>query len=397
MRRALTSLSVLLIGLGPLLLAPRPAAAEATAAKSPVLPRVALVSGSLGGNPATLAVRDHFGPPAPAGHLRLDPAGGRFIAQFTFPAGAAAGRDLLLALRAPEAADGSWQVQVRRSGGWVSAGRWPLGKWWGGSLPLPASRLDPLVVRIVGTGSPLLLDRLALAPTPWRPTPGTSWQIQFSGALDTSRDVAMYDLDLFDTPDAVFDQLHADGRRVMCYFSAGSWEDWRPDAGDFPAAVLGDNLAGWPGERWLDVSRLDLLGPIMEARLDLAVARGCDGVDPDNVDGYANDTGFDLTAAQQRRYNTFLAERAHERGLSVGLKNDLNQVRALVPLFDWALNEQCFHFNECSLLLPFVDRGKAVFGIEYQGDPASFCPRANAWGFSWLLKERRLGPEFAPC
>jgi hypothetical protein len=207
----------------------------------------------------------------------------------------------------------------------------------------------------------------------------------------------MYDIDLFEPPDAVIQTLHADGRKVVCYFSAGSWENWRPDAADFPAEVRGNNLAGWAGEKWLDVRRLDLLGPIMEARLDLAVSRGCDGVEPDNVDGYANRTGFPLTAADQRRYNTWLAERAHERGLSVGLKNDLDQVRALVPLFDWALNEQCFEYDECETLLPFVGEGKAVFGVEYQGSPDSFCPRAVAYGFSWLKKRFALGPWVIAC
>jgi hypothetical protein len=207
----------------------------------------------------------------------------------------------------------------------------------------------------------------------------------------------MYDIDLFEAPDSVIQKLHADGRTVVCYFSAGSWEVWRPDAAAFPAQVKGNNLVGWPGEKWLDVRRLDLLGPIMEARLDLAVNRGCDGVEPDNVDGYTNGSGFPLTAADQRRYNTWLAERAHERGLSVGFKNDLEQVQALVRLFDWALNEQCFEYDECEALLPFVDQGKAVFGVEYEGSPASFCPQAEAFKFSWLRKRPALGSWVIPC
>ena len=32
---------------------------------------------------------------------------------------------------------------------------------------------------------------------------------------------------------------------------------------------------------------------------------GCDGVEPDNVDGYVNDTGFDLTAGDQLDFNRF--------------------------------------------------------------------------------------------
>ena len=69
---------------------------------------------------------------------------------------------------------------------------------------------------------------------------------------------------------------------------------------------------------------------IMQARLDLAVQKRCDGVEPDNVDGYANDTGFDLSSLDQLTYNQWLASEAHTRNLSIGLKNDLDQVPALV-------------------------------------------------------------------
>jgi hypothetical protein len=361
--------------------------------------RMVLVDGTVSGDAGTLTRRDRFGSgDSPGGYLVLDPQGGRFAARFGFAAPAVAA-DLLLALRAPARADGRWRVEVRVDGAWVRLWRNRAGSpaWWGGSLPLATEEGERVVVRVVGRGAFLLLDRLALADAPWRPTPGTTWQWQLSGSVDTSRDVAMYDVDLFDTPDAVMDRLHREGRAVVCYFSAGSWEDWRPDRGAFPAVVKGRALDGWPGERWLDVRRLDLLGPIMEARLDLAVARGCDGVEPDNVDGFENATGFPLTAADQRRYNTWLAERAHERGLSVGLKNDLNQVPALVDLFDWALNEQCFEYGECRALLPFVAVGKAVFGVEYRGEPASFCPQTMEWGFSWLRKHPSLGAWAIPC
>jgi hypothetical protein len=207
----------------------------------------------------------------------------------------------------------------------------------------------------------------------------------------------MYDIDLFDVPQAVMDELHDDGRIVICYFSAGSYEEWRPDAGDFPDVVLGDPLDDWPGERWLEIRRIDLLSPIMTARMDLAVQKGCDGLEPDNIDGYNNDSGFPLTAADQLTYNTWLAAEAHQRGLSIGLKNDLDQIPQLLPYFDWALNEQCFQYDECELLLPFVDAGKAVFGVEYEGDPDDFCPQANAYDFDWLFKDIDLGPGRISC
>ena len=241
------------------------------------------------------------------------------------------------------------------------------------------------------------ITRNASTESFWQPTPGTSWQIQFRGQIDTSLDVQVYDLDMVDTPTSIIDQLHTDGHKVMCYFSAGSWEQWRSDADDFPDSVLGDDLDGWPGEKWLDIRRLDLLGPIMSARLDTAAQKNCDGVDPDNVDGYNNSTGFNLSYQDQLAYNTWLADQAHARGLAIGLKNDLDQIADLLPYFDWALNEQCFQYNECDLLLPFVTANKPVFGIEYNSDTSSFCPLANQMNFDFLKKNWDLDAWRIAC
>ncbi|MBN2148207.1 MAG: endo alpha-1,4 polygalactosaminidase [Anaerolineales bacterium] len=231
----------------------------------------------------------------------------------------------------------------------------------------------------------------------WKPSPGVSWQWQLSGVVDTTIHVEMYDIDLFEAPQATIDQLHADGRVVICYFSAGSWEDWRPDAANFPESVLGNDLEGWEGERWLDIRRIDLLGPIMEARLDMAVQKNCDGVEPDNVDGFENNSGFSLSGADQLAYNRWLAEQAHARSLSIGLKNDLAQIADLFTAFDWALNEECFTYNECDQLLPFVHAGKAVFGVEYELGPEQFCPTANAMGFDFLRKNWDLDAWRIDC
>lgn len=231
------------------------------------------------------------------------------------------------------------------------------------------------------------------SPGIWHPGPGTTWQWQLLGKINTSWDVDMYDIDLFDTPSFVIEQLKSEGRIVICYFNAGSHEDWRPDAGQFPVEVIGAPLNEWPGERWLDIRQIDVLAPVMLARLDLAADKGCNGVEPDNVDGYANKTGFPVMAEDQIAYNRWLAEEAHTRGLSVGLKNTLDLVPDLVGNFDWALNEQCFQREECDALLPFIEMNKAVFGVEYEGDPAEYCPRAVAMGFSWLTKTYDLADE----
>jgi hypothetical protein len=231
----------------------------------------------------------------------------------------------------------------------------------------------------------------------WIPPPATSWQWQLTGKIDLTVGASMYDLDLNDTPAATVAALHAGGRRAVCYVSAGTWEEWRPDASRFPTAVLGSVVDGWPDERWLDIRRIDLLGPVMEARLDLCRDKGFDGVEPDNVDGYANRPGFPLTAADQLRYNRWFAQAAHARGLSVGLKNDLDQVKDLVDSFDWAINEQCFEYKECDMLKPFVAAGKAVFHVEYKLATSAFCTQAIALGFNSMRKRLSLDAFREPC
>jgi len=234
-------------------------------------------------------------------------------------------------------------------------------------------------------------------PGIWRPPPHTTWQWQLTTPVDLSVPADMYDIDLFDNSADVVAALHASGRRAICYLSAGTYEPGRPDSGVFPAAVLGDQVAGWPSERWLDIRRLDVLGPIMEQRLDLCRAKGFDGVEADNVDGYSNSTGFPLTAADQLAYNRFLVAAAHARGLSVGLKNDLDQAAELQSDYDWALNEECFQNSECDLLRPFVAAGKAVFNVEYSLDTSAFCPLAQALGFMSMRKSLSLDASRTPC
>jgi hypothetical protein len=161
--------------------------------------------------------------------------------------------------------------------------------------------------------------------------------------------------------------------------------------------VLGSALDGWPGERWLDVRRTDLLRPIMAARMDTCRSKGFDAVEPDNVDGYANKSGFPLTAADQLTYNRMLAELAHERGLAIGLKNDLDQVDALHSHFDFAVNEECAAYDECDLLVPFLRSGKPVFHAEYGVSTAAFCPTSRRLGLSSIRKRLNLNAWREAC
>jgi len=231
----------------------------------------------------------------------------------------------------------------------------------------------------------------------WVPPQQVNWQWQLTSPVDLTVDAQVYDIDLFDNDASVVKALHDKGRRAICYMSVGTFEDWRPDAAKFPESVKGLGVSGWPGEKWLDIRNLDALKPILDARFDLCKAKGFDSVEPDNVDGYTNKTGFPLTAADQIKFNTYLANAAHARGLSVGLKNDLDQVAELQPVFDWALNEQCFQYKECGTLLPFINAGKAVFEVEYKLTASQFCTTANSMNFNSLYKNLLLDAPRTAC
>jgi hypothetical protein len=232
----------------------------------------------------------------------------------------------------------------------------------------------------------------------WRPAKGLSWQWQLDGqAIDTSVDADVYDVDLFETPPETVRRLHDQGRKVICYFSAGSWEPYRPDAGDYPESVKGGAVDGWPDERWLDIRQLDVLRPLIAARLDLCVAKGADGAEPDWMDSYVQDTGWDITAADQLAFNRMIADLAHERGLAIGLKNDLDQVAELADVFDFAVVEQCAEYGECEKLLPFLDRNKAVFHAEYDLPTSAFCAESRRLGISSIRKRLELDPWRETC
>jgi hypothetical protein len=247
----------------------------------------------------------------------------------------------------------------------------------------------------------LFLHMTGLARSePWQPAPGTSfeWILQGYRGIIPSQDAI--DVDLFDTTASQVAALRANGKKVICYISVGSWENWRPDKNDFPASIIGNPLDGWPGERWLDIRKLDLLGPVLSARFDLCKAKGFDAIEPDNLDAFQNKTGFPIRRADTLRFLDWLSTEAHERGLSIGLKNVPELVPDVLDKFDWALTEECFDQGWCGKLRPFIAENKAVFSVEYTDTGinfAAFCAKAEALRLSPLLKRRSLRPWSQQC
>jgi glycosyl hydrolase family 114 len=291
--------------------------------------------------------------------------------------------------------------------------------------------LSLVLITLAGCAQPAPAD-----PGWWQPAPGEAanwdWQIDAPYELSTPR--AMYDLDLFDLAPAgsqlrypdhsvidvpegrlagTIDELHARDPApvVICYVDTGAFEHYRPDAHRFPGyhenltaipnrpsppedlSVIGWDT-GWDGERWLDLRAESWAGfaDLIWARLDLAERMGCDGVEPDQNNPRGNDPGFEITLADQIAWYREVARQAHARGLSVGMKNGHDQPGAaaeLVADFDWALPESCVEFEECAALKVFVDKGKAVFAVDYEQsvDEPAACRLHREFGFDGLIKD----------
>lgn len=232
----------------------------------------------------------------------------------------------------------------------------------------------------------------------FQPAPMATWDIQYTG---TMRDlpVEVQFLDMFDTSASRIGEIQAQGTKVVCYISAGSYEDWRPDIDRFQPEDLGKDMS-WPGETWLDIRR-DNVRAIMSDRVALAASKGCDAIDFDNIDGYVNDTGLTLTKADQIDYAKYLSAITHEQGMAVGQKNVPQLVPDLEPYFEFALSESCMTYNECDYFSPFIDNNKAVFLIQYEDkyktDPAereSLCQESANRMISTLMLDWDLGDTY---
>ena len=225
----------------------------------------------------------------------------------------------------------------------------------------------------------------------WQPEKRSSFDVQLNDPRSANQvpRVAVVELDI-DIEPKIIATLKARGTKLICYFNAGAWESYRDDAGAFASGVKGNTYDGFPDERWLDIRNISALAPIMRARLDRCKAKGFHAVDPDNVNGFENSTGFPLTASDQIAYNTWLVGEAHARGLGIALKNTTSlaaQMRAAG--FDFAVTESCFKYNFCNELAPFLTANKAVFNLEYTDEgmtTTKFCTKAKQLGINAVLK-----------
>ena len=232
-------------------------------------------------------------------------------------------------------------------------------------------------------------------------TPDTTWNWQLSGVLNSEPEADVYVVDMFaQLQDKSIEPLQALGRQVICYFSAGTYEPWRPDAEMFAQFGLGKPYIGFDDENWLNINNPEIV-KLMVNRLNIAVTLGCDGVELDNVDAFVNDTGFNITQNDALIYTRIMANEAHKRGLAVALKNNVELVEDVVDYFDLLINEECFQYNECEGYLPIIEAGKPVFNAEYTelhiNDPVAreeLCVISRGLGFQTLFLPLALDGSF---
>jgi hypothetical protein len=126
--------------------------------------------------------------------------------------------------------------------------------------------------------------------------------------------------------------------------------------------VLGKELDGWKGERWVDV-RDEGVRDVMRNRMDLAREKGFDGVDPDNVDGFENKNGLGLKKGDAVNFVKFLAAEAHERGLACGLKNGAEFITEVLGDVDYVIVEEAVKYKETGRYMCVVEAGKPVWHV----------------------------------
>jgi endo-alpha-1,4-polygalactosaminidase (GH114 family) len=286
----------------------------------------------------------------------------------------------------------------------------------------------------------------AADPERWQPLPGERWQYQLESA-DRGRaatggiDVGIcrrpasggpcvrprvFDVDLYQDGRvsgndhtvnlAAVRAIHRRGAHVVCYVSAGTAERFRPDHSRYVRfdRRSGHRLLGKPfsdrfsNERWLNLNngrgQRDFILRRVAARTAKCADAGFDGIEYDVVDAYAQGrrvTGWRIDARTQHRFNRALARIAHSHGLAAGLKNDLGQVPRLERHFDFAINEQCFQYAECTAnpspgYKAFTRAGKPVFEVEYRIRPRRFCGDADRLGISAIRKARDFSLNAKP-
>ncbi|CCE41068.1 uncharacterized protein CPAR2_300570 [Candida parapsilosis] len=243
----------------------------------------------------------------------------------------------------------------------------------------------------------------------WTAKVGDSWDCVLDNPpRKINPETKIYDIDLFDSSKKLIKTLHSQDKIVICYFSAGTFEEWRPDAKNFTRAELGKPLNEWEGERWVNITSSNVF-QIMQNRILLAKTKGCDAIDPDNIDGYAHKTGLKWSKQDSIAYVRKLSKYAKKHGLAIGLKNGGDIIKQVLSYVDFSVQEQCGQYGECKQYQPFIKAKKPVFHIEYPKKSKrskihwpskvykEYCTFKHTGGFSTILKHWNLNEWVYQC
>lgn len=238
----------------------------------------------------------------------------------------------------------------------------------------------------------------------WQPTAGVSFDWQLDDISSTSSFSAdVVDVDAFTTSSETVAALHAKGKKVIAYLSVGTIENDRNDASLIPVEVIGKQYPEWPKEKWLDIRQIDKLKPWLNSRINMILKKGFDGIEPDNMDSYDNDSGFNIQLSDTKKYADYLINLAHSNGLSIGQKNVKELTADYAAKFDWALTEDAFAQGWQDQLSGYIKLNKPVFAVEYtdkmsQADfQANVCPSAKQLKYTAILKKRDLSQWVDRC
>jgi len=227
----------------------------------------------------------------------------------------------------------------------------------------------------------------------WQPKPGLTWNYvlgddKFNVHTEKAQ---VIDVD-YELSASKIQEFHNAGKKVICYFSGGTVENWRNDFSSFKAVsgLVKNVYDGWDDEYWLDY-RVDGIKSLIKKRMQIAKNKNCDGIEVDNLDGYSVNKGhWDLKESDAIQYAKWLGNTAHSLDIAIGLKNIPGLLDTLGSYFDFAINESCVnHGSECSYYKKFISSGKAVFGITYgniNDKLPALCKSLNGVGISMIVK-----------
>lgn len=163
-------------------------------------------------------------------------------------------------------------------------------------------------------------------------------------------------------------------------------------------STLGDD-PNWGGEYLVDIrsaTKRKQAARWVGQMIDGCARKGYDAVEFDNLDSW---TRFDGTPLAKRvpfgkrqalAFAKLLAKRTHAADMAVGQKNtaDINEGQSDSVGFDFAIAEECAHYNEC-------DRYQRVYGdnviaVEYKQDDFDKACETVGPDISVVLRDRNV-------